>query len=205
MGCDIHLYIEYKSKNVEFDGYKHNWRSFGGRINPGRNYAMFALMADVRNYDGELTVLFEQRGMPADAAYYALSDSRLYISEHQDEGNVTPNRAEEWVKSGSSVYINGNNGEPTWVTNPDWHSHSWLNTSEFESVLNKYLDYEDGWYNEGVAEHNKFVKEKNIPTDSWMYAPPSRNIEPCYQAVLASLKRFEQLGYDARIVFWFDN
>ena len=45
MGCDIHLYIEYKNKKVAFDGYKDNWHSFGQRINPGRNYAMFALMA----------------------------------------------------------------------------------------------------------------------------------------------------------------
>jgi hypothetical protein len=31
------------------------------------------------------------------------------------------------------------------------------------------------------------------------------DIEPKYQVVLASLKRFEELGYDARVVFWFDN
>ena len=45
MGCDIHLYIEYKNKKVAFDGYKDSWHSFGKQINPGRNYAMFALMA----------------------------------------------------------------------------------------------------------------------------------------------------------------
>jgi hypothetical protein len=38
-----------------------------------------------------------------------------------------------------------------------------------------------------------------------MYAPPDMNIEPQYQVVLASMKRFEELGYDARVVFWFDN
>jgi hypothetical protein len=204
MGCDIHLYIEYKSKNVEFDGYKHKWQSFGGRINPGRNYAMFALMADVRNY-GELTVLFEQRGMPNDAGYYATNDNQRYICEDGGEEYVTAETAKRWVESGSSTYINNHEGKPTWVTDPDAHSHSWLNTSEFESVLNNYLELEDGWHNERVEEHNKFVKEKNIPTDSWMYDPPSRNIEPCYQSVLASMKRFEQLGYDARVVFWFDN
>jgi hypothetical protein len=29
--------------------------------------------------------------------------------------------------------------------------------------------------------------------------------EPEYQVVLTILKRFEELGYDARVVFWFDN
>ena len=50
MGCDIHLYIEYKSKKTEFDGYDYGWQSFGGRINHGRNYAMFSLMANDRKY-----------------------------------------------------------------------------------------------------------------------------------------------------------
>ncbi len=36
MGCDIHLYIEYKSKKTEFDGYNPGWQSFGNRINRDR-------------------------------------------------------------------------------------------------------------------------------------------------------------------------
>jgi len=207
MGCDIHLYIEYKSKKTEFDGYNPGWQSFGGSINPGRNYAMFALMADVRNYysDGKLPVLVERRGMPEDAGYTATDDNRIYISETKSEDYVSMETANRWVKSGSSKFINDNDGNPIWVTNPDAHSHSWLTTSEFESVINKYLELEAGWHKVRVEEHNKMVKEENIQTDSWAYAPPSMVDEPEYQVVLASLKRFEELGYDARIVFWFDN
>jgi len=207
MGCDIHLYIEYKSKKTEFDGYDSGWQSFGGRINPGRNYAMFGLMANVRNCysDGKLPVLVEPRGMPEDAGYTATDDNRIYISETESEDYVCMETAKRWVNSGSSKFINDNDGNPTWVTQPDWHSHSWLTTSEFESVLNKYLELEAGWHKVRVEEHNKMVKEVNIQPDSWAYAPPSINDEPEYQVVLASLKRFEELGYDARVVFWFDN
>jgi len=205
MGCDIHLYIEYKSK----DGYDPAWQGFGGNINPGRNYAMFALMADVRNYysDGKLPVLVERRGMPDDAGYTATDDNRIYISETKSEDYVSMETANRWVKSGSSKFINDKDGNPIWVTNPDAHSHSWLTTSEFESVINKYLELEAGWHKDKVRveEHNKMVKEENIQPDSWAYAPPSMVDEPEYQVVLASLKRFEELGYDARIVFWFDN
>ena len=202
MGCDIHLYIEYKSK----DGYDPAWQGFGGNINPGRNYAMFALMADVRNYgDEKLPVLVERRGMPDDAGYTATDDNRIYISETKSEDYVSMETAKRWVKSGSSKFINDKDGNPIWVTNPDAHSHSWLTTSEFESVINKYLELEAGWHKVRVEEHNKMVKEENIQTDSWAYAPPSMVDEPEYQVVLASLKRFEELGYDARIVFWFDN
>jgi len=206
MGCDIHLYIEYKSKKTEFDGYETGWQSSGGRINPGRNYAMFALMADVRNYgDNKLPVLVKRRGMPDDVSYTASNDNRIYISETESEDYVCMETANRWVKSGSSKFINDNDGNPTWVTNPDAHSHSWLTTSEFESVLNKYLELEAGWHKVRVEEHNKMVERENIQPDSWAYAPPSINDEPEYQVGLASLKRFEELGYDARVVFWFDN
>ena len=207
MGCDIHLYIEYKSKKTEFDGYDSGWQSFGKSINPGRNYAMFGLMANVRNCysDGKLPVLVEPRGMPEDAGYTATDDNRIYISETKSEDYVSMETAKRWVNSGSSKFINDKDGNPTWVTQPDWHSHSWLTTSEFESVLNKYLELEAGWHKERVDTHNKWLQKENIQPDSWAYAPPSINDEPEYQVVLASLKRFEELGYDARIVFWFDN
>ena len=206
MGCDIHLYIEYKFKKTEFDGYDSGWQSFGKSINPGRNYAMFSLMADVRNYDDEkLPVLVKRRGMPEDAGYTATDDNRIYISETKSEDYVSMETAKRWVESGRSKFINDNDGNPTWVTNPDAHSHSWLTTSEFESVLNKYFELETGWHKVRVEEHNKMVKEENIQPDSWAYAPPSMVDEPEYQVVLTILKRFEELGYDARVVFWFDN
>jgi len=206
MGCDIHLYIEYKSKKTEFDGYDPGWQSFGGSINPGRNYAMFALMADVRNYgDDKLPVLVKRRGMPDDAGYTATDDIRIYISDVPSSRYVSKETAKSWVKSGSSKFINDKEGNPMWVTDPDAHSHSWLTTSEFESILNKYLELQSVWHKKRVEEHNKMVKEENIQPDSWAYAPPSSNDEPEYQVVLTILKRFEELGYDARVVFWFDN
>ena len=207
MGCDIHLYIEYKNKKVAFDGYKDNWHSFGKSINTGRNYAMFALMANVRNYysDGKLPVLVEPRGIPEDVGYIAKDDNQLYICEDEGENYTTMERAEKWVESGSSKFIDNQEGKPTWVTQPDWHSHSWLTTSEFETIINNYLELESGWHKERVAEHMTFVEQNNIKLESWAYAPPVMNDEPEYQVVLASMKRFEELGYDARIVFWFDN
>ena len=74
-----------------------------------------------------------------------------------------------------------------------------------ETITNKYLELETGWHKERVDEHNKMVTKENIQPGSWAYDPPAMNIVAQYQVVLASLKRFEELGYDARIVFWFDN
>ena len=56
MGCDIHCYIEYKPAGSD------DWSDFGGRINPGRNYDLFAKLAGIRNYD-EITPIAKPRGM----------------------------------------------------------------------------------------------------------------------------------------------
>lgn len=65
MGCDIHMYIEYRKK-----GREGQFASLGGRINPGRNYELFAAMAGVRTYERR-EVMFEPRGLPPDAGYDA--------------------------------------------------------------------------------------------------------------------------------------
>lgn len=210
MGCDIHLYIEYRSKKVEHDGVKDSWLDFGGRINPGRNYALFALMAGVRDYTNKIQLMVPPRGMPEDPAYTSRNDNQIYISENEFSGErtVTMERAKGWVERGNSQFIFGKSGDqdkPIWVTDPDAHTHSWLTTGEFETIFNKYLELESGWHKERIDEHNKYIKENDIKNDSWTFDPPSMNIGPEYQAVLASMKRFEELGYDARIVFWFDN
>lgn len=57
MGCDIHEYLEYKEDGV--------WK-LGPEINLERNYDMFAILADVRNYDG-FEQIVEPRGVPADS------------------------------------------------------------------------------------------------------------------------------------------
>lgn len=130
MGCDIHCYIEYrKPPFVSEDSIK--WKSFGGRINPGRHYEIFAKLVGVRNYK-EITPLSNPRGVPDDAGWHSKNDSLLYISSTNPsgEGNCSPENASKWITEGSSKCVDGN-----WVTNPDWHSGSWCDSKEIESVL----------------------------------------------------------------------
>lgn len=134
MGCDIHCYIEYKHPESEI------WSDFGGRINPGRNYDLFAKLAGVRNYN-EKPPAIPPRGMPADAAYAADGDNKLFITETEGAGCVTPATAAEYVKHGS-VYVNGSDDKPTWVTHPDWHSHSWLTTEEYAKSVEDSGEFE---------------------------------------------------------------
>lgn len=59
MGCDIHMHTE-----VKING---RWLHYGHPI-ISRNYKLFALLADVRNGDGEIEPISLPKGMPEDAS-----------------------------------------------------------------------------------------------------------------------------------------
>lgn len=197
MGCDIHCFVEYRDKSAaslpdtKENSWARSWRDFGDRINPGRNYSIFASMAGVRCNEPEPIV--QPRGFPSDAGWAARSGNNLYIVDHDTdaEGHCSRDQAMRWVASGSSEYVGDEKPEPpaegeitefegvvvatknpTWVTHPDWHTHSWLTTDEYARAIRKV-------------------------------GKPSE--EPEYYAILAAMRQFEAAGFDARLVFWFDN
>lgn len=148
------MYTEYKRKDSK------HWVSYGGRLNPGRNYFMFQILAGVR---GE-PLMYEPKGLPTDTGYSATNDNLCYISEDSDSEDryVTPENAAKWVANGSSKYVGNGERENIWVTNPDWHSHSWLATEEFEKAVNYFnenADYRDAPYYALLASMKEFEKE----------------------------------------------
>ena len=192
MGCDIHMYFEYtdnetieKSLRGEKNGrgelIKPYWRDIGGRINPGRNYAMFGFLSKGVRSDFENG--FEPKGLPPfdDLGYSSRNDSVLYIIKNGEPGEneATLEHALKWTESGFyKIHYRGD--EPAWVDHPDWHSHSWLTTAEYEQAINNYMEYakDEEW-----GEH--------VPAE--------------YGAMLAAMKYLEVNGFTARVVFWFDN
>lgn len=171
MGCDIHLYTEYKRKT------DNHWQHFGGRINPGRNYFMFGIMS--KGVRSRPSFSFEQKGLPSDLSYQSSRDAYLIINnDYQDnEGYCSLEQAKRYETYGKEIIYN--EGQPYKVQHPDWHSHSWLTTEEFKQVMI--------FYNQ---EASRVVGDF---------------CEPEYEAVLAAMRRFIELGCDVRIVFWFDN
>jgi len=132
MGCDIHCYVEYRRPEWTQDF----WNGFGGRINPGRNYEMFGRMADVR---GSGPPVVEQRGIPEKLGWAARNDWYLFITEHPGDGYVTHETALRYASYGRKIVEQ--NGKPTWVEHPDWHTPSWLTIEEYEAALTR----ESGW------------------------------------------------------------
>lgn len=139
MGADIHCYVEYTEKagSVPLD----DWQCFGGRINPGRNYYLFGLLAGVRGGPP----IFEPRGMPQSYSYEVRGDHLIYVSDGGGENTVTPERAEQLVNSCCAQYVKSVNGaEKAFITHPDYHSHSFLSLDEYACVLKeceKAIDY----------------------------------------------------------------
>jgi len=126
MGCDIHAYIEFKRKGRD------HWRSFGGRINPGRNYFLFGRLADGVRGDGP--ALVPTRGMPSDVGSYARDDGFLFITE-DGQGNdcCTLENARRWEPSKEWKLHD-------FVPHPDWHSHSWATAKEWEDAIKPCME-----------------------------------------------------------------
>lgn len=173
MGADIHMYVEYKEKDSNY------WRDFGGRINPGRNYGMFAILAKVR---GEYKESFNPKGIrDLELGYRCEDDYYLSITEDgKGEGETTMERALEWNKRYNCKLKYGIDEKPYRVEHPDWHSHSWMNTKELAEAYKIYKKMEKKEYGVG-----------HVPIE--------------YKAILEVMKTFEKSGYDTRVVFWFDN
>jgi hypothetical protein len=169
MGADVHCFIEF-GKNEDFP-------DCFSKVHFNRDYTLFGVMAGVRNED---LVLFHPKGLPkkiswrAESEYYLFVDKDSKPGEHLcDEHSCTKQRADEWIEQGLSTYKVKNT---SFVTNPDWHSTSWLTTEEFAKVLNK-LEY--------LHVHLDYPN----------------SITPTLKATLAAMRELP----NARLVFWFDN
>lgn len=129
MGCDIHMYVEYKRKDSDFID------NFGSRINPGRNYTLFGLLA--KGVRRDIPEGVEPKGIPADKlGGRTEQDLHLYISDEyaNHDGYCSLEKAIEW---GGQIIKDGA-GNPFKTLHPDWHSHSWLTVEEYKRVIDLY-------------------------------------------------------------------
>ena len=88
---------------------------------------------------------FEPKGLPPfdDLGYSSRNDSVCYITKDGEGDNETTlERALGWVR-GDASKLHYRGDEPQWVDHPDWHSHNWLTTAEYEQAINNYIEY--GW------------------------------------------------------------
>lgn len=118
MGCDIHGIIEQRKPGGQ-------WEACPAQITRlGRDYSVFANLGGVRNYNEEKPVA-ANRGLPADSCHDTHFASCIFITDGNEE------RAEKWIQEGHAKWYK----KDIFVTNPDYHSHSWCTVGELKEAL----------------------------------------------------------------------
>ena len=115
------------------------------RLKLPRDYELFSAIAGVRSQPGEHH-LFPPRGLPAIRSYVVHDYCFLQVVEDADvesplnrgENVVPRSTADQWVRDGLANYIpNAYGVQNGFVSNKEWHTHSWLTLAE----LSQALDY----------------------------------------------------------------
>jgi hypothetical protein len=120
IGCDIHSFYECKIKG--------RWVYIGG-ISVSRNYLLFSVLANVRNYEGIECVSGEAKGLPND-----ISRKTLYAMNGRT-GALTEDLQKVMEEE---------------TNDSDHHSHSYLDWRELEDATKIY--------NEVNKDNNDFPK-----------------------------------------------
>lgn len=203
MGCDIHVYTEFKPWYGKREG---EWFSADNyRLNPSfdeedkyeskmnvvpiygeRNYTLFSILADVRNY-GENEPISEPRGLPEDCC--------PEIKKESDSWEV------------------------------DGHSHSYFTLKELMDYQKNHPLIQYQGYVTGEASANldkgifptEYWQDGNITGQVWRkWKKPNDAMQPLIDALIEREKELfwifsdkpeaiEGHANDIRIVFWFDN
>jgi hypothetical protein len=144
MGTDIHLFIETVASG---DTQAEAWSD--GEIKLDRDYDLFRALAGVR---GGRPPLFAPRGLPRDVSSAVFKRYFFFIVDAADRTSavwigfetVDPAAAEGYIRSGEAhrpdpSYVKFNMTSPLgYVSNPDWHTPSWLGQDELREALSAH-------------------------------------------------------------------
>ena len=188
MGCNIRLKVlaRIKGTNVDFSEYY-----FLSGSTFLRDYRMYAKMAGVRNEgwlkEGEY---FKPRGLFPYMSEWSITDLLKYPVDFKDiehlplilqdcsgENICTVEQKNDWIKRGISQKF----GEYH-ITDPDYHSYSWLTGKEYHECLVdvvKRIDESDN------------LDNKSHPSVSWF-------------ALDAAIQKLEE-KYETVVIFAFNN
>ncbi|MGN4944622.1 hypothetical protein [Bacillus cereus group sp. MYBK104-1] len=207
MGCDIHVYAEVRHfshndqerkngvwvnvdkwtrsvDNVIYpEDYSKKWEvDYVDRMYKGRNYALFAILADVRNY-WDINPISKAKGLPENISpevkdlsdywggdghshsYLTLNELLSFNWEKETEASdfVSPSRLDEKINSLGDKYISHK---------PNSLGFSITYKTTFKELCAEFI--------ETIEKLEKFVRQSDTPT--WCITED-----------------------DIRLVFWFDN
>lgn len=200
MGCDIHVYTEVK-KNVDgktkwvcsdhfkknsyygTDEYEKEWDVCN--IYDDRNYALFAILADVRNY-GDNKPITEPKGLPKDCCQETKAEYERWDGDGHSHSWYTLKELIDYVKTQPKVKYSG------------------LITQKQAIELDENGTMPEEWC-QGSSDITMVHRE---------WETPFEYLNPIIDALTARLKEFLWIYRDEdvepqadkiRMIFWFDN
>lgn len=203
MGCDIHVCCErknYEEKWINCDHFKFNpyFNSDDEEIDKwevvpifnDRNYALFATLADVRNY-GYIKPISEPRGLPDDIHYITKEQADSYGVYGHSHSYYTLKELMDYMSQAPTITYSG------------------MISKDQAKDLDEYNIYPDSWCQwtnmEGYVKRNWTIPDDNVPT--LIEAMKKRCAEENY--IFEWQKDYEERikkeADNFRIVFWFDN
>lgn len=202
MGADIHAYLQIMKPGAKRPSSYGHIKATGGR-----NYAAFGLMAGVRGSGA----LFLPRGLPPEGLGFD-ADWDFWLGVNDDatldgERFCSRDRATGWVNGGASIWdeaSKNDDGSYRRVSDPDWHSVSWLNADELQRVIEAYAKQGKSDFVAERKRHDEMVaKEK----DRFAFAYKEEDFTKIaeLEMTIAAMRAAEKAGYEAKLCFWFDN
>lgn len=227
MGADIHMYAEVRKPGgwekvgrefrnpyyrpnekttVASDGYVWNAEKIEHPYD-GRNYVVFAFLADVRNgtgfagipYGNRIEPLAAPRGLPDDVSAEVLADSDYWDADGHSHSwftlrelqgaNYDVGRVNIGVVEAKHWEATLEQGEPP---------HEWCGSTVGPGIVTVPEDY----YRSARAAGTLDPEKRYFVQTSW----PSKLADDL-ESFRDSMKQLEPLGApdDVRVVFWFDN
>jgi hypothetical protein len=243
MGCDIHFFVEVRdaagnwqpqftlvTDEDEGEGYL---TSCGPDFYSVRNYALFSILADVRNYGGCFKPISEARGVPEDASdsykqivkkwdgdghshsFFTVSELMAYdwTQVIHNDGLVDVGQWAEWKRKGSPDF---------WAEVDKYSEKDALTLAEFEAAWKKVADrhgYMVAYPGSALIGEDMAAKFARLRLSDELGANKDNKIPRCQiqwdtpyldyadKFLAKTMPKLWALGKpeDVRIVFFFDN
>lgn len=175
---------------------------------------------------------FEPKGAPTDLGYYTNDAWSLFVVDDTDADEpryVKRSKALESVAKGYATVWEERDGEVVRITDSDWHTPSWLDTTEVGILAKRAREMLEKcvpeakqqqeqclkWaraalkraQKDGVTEDIKHAEAYLALQEDWATHDPTRSeMLSKVEALHAMMSSLEASGrLKARLVFWFDN
>lgn len=186
MGCDIHAYLELKDDkgnwfcaNPTYVDHTHaKTRIKQPELDLGRDYDIFAQLADVRN-EHDLPFIDQPRGLPDDASIRVKDASQAWEPDGHSHSYVTLAEINDFYQKHRDITISGYISAKQKILYDKYH----VNPTSYCSMTS----------NKSYVEH------------TWQRPNPLSNLRFDLDSIIIMGYGYRKDMTTARLVFWFDN